>query len=302
MDREGPPAVKEFTWTVSSGGGGATKPAAPTLISKPSSASKDAIGQITFSGEPGVTFECKIDGGSWTACTSPFSYSGLADGSHTFKTRATKDGLTSEETSHTWTVDTIPPAAPKVITKPSSSTESNVATITFEGSGETGGKLECKTDDGSWATCSSPIDLKDLIVGPHKVQIRETDALGNTSATTTVDWSVKADSCSKPGATPPTPGGTLKLSHTKGVGWKFTPSLVFKPGDPRPCAQLLTVQVSMATAKPSDSMAIATKASYEEGILAWGTSELKRLSIAPPQWVRVGNKVGHWTGWVKLVQ
>ena len=44
------------------------------------------------SSEEGSSFECALDAGSYSACTSPKSYEGLAEGSHTFKARAVGAG------------------------------------------------------------------------------------------------------------------------------------------------------------------------------------------------------------------
>jgi hypothetical protein len=57
--------------------------------------------------EPGATFECSLDGGAWSACSSPRSYTGLAVGSHDFAVRAL-DSLGNADTtpaSRTWTIN-----------------------------------------------------------------------------------------------------------------------------------------------------------------------------------------------------
>ena len=65
----------------------------------------------------GATFACSLDGAAATPCTSPASYSGLAEGAHTFTVAATANG-TADPTpaTDTWTVDTTPPSTPAGLT------------------------------------------------------------------------------------------------------------------------------------------------------------------------------------------
>jgi hypothetical protein len=57
-----------------------------------------------------VTFQCKLDTGTFATCTSPTSaYTNLPDGPHTFTVQATDSvGNLSAPTTYTWTVDTHP--------------------------------------------------------------------------------------------------------------------------------------------------------------------------------------------------
>ena len=72
------------TWTLDT-----TNPPAPTVTSGPDPSSTQTSATFVFSDEPGATFECRIDGGPWTACTSAKTYEGLAIGAHEFEVRAT---------------------------------------------------------------------------------------------------------------------------------------------------------------------------------------------------------------------
>ena len=73
------PTPASFTWTIDT--------AAPdtAIDSHPSDPSNASSASFAFSGAgAGGSFECKLDGGAFGACTSPQAYSALAEGSHTF--------------------------------------------------------------------------------------------------------------------------------------------------------------------------------------------------------------------------
>ena len=73
---------------------------------------------FTFSGTDNatpsgsLTFACKLDGGSFSTCTSPQTYSSLSDGSHTFQVRATDlaGNVDATPASFTWSIDATSPA------------------------------------------------------------------------------------------------------------------------------------------------------------------------------------------------
>jgi Calcineurin-like phosphoesterase len=93
------PFVDRVSFPASDGGGTDTTPPNVTISSGPGDTS-DGAATFTFSGTDNVTpaanltFQCKLFRGSttvsnWAACTSPKTYSGLADGDHTFRVRGT---------------------------------------------------------------------------------------------------------------------------------------------------------------------------------------------------------------------
>jgi hypothetical protein len=90
----------------------ATRPPAPTITAAPANPTSATAASFSFSDtQAGVNFQCALDGGSSSNCTSPKAYSGLADGTHTFRVTASANGAQSAATAFTWVVSTQPPTA-----------------------------------------------------------------------------------------------------------------------------------------------------------------------------------------------
>jgi outer membrane protein OmpA-like peptidoglycan-associated protein len=137
-----------------------------------------------------IAYECALDGGAFTSCTSPKSLSGLTDGSHTFSVRALNSaGDPGPQTDRTWTVDTTAPGAPLLIGAPTGTVATDAATITI--AGEAGATFKCSVDGGAYVTCTSPLSLTGLADGHHTVSVKQIDAPGNAgTAVTTKSWTV----------------------------------------------------------------------------------------------------------------
>ena len=62
-------------------------------------------------GEAGSRLQCRLDGGAWFACASPYTSDALADGEHRFEARAVDAAGNPDPTPAVWTfrVDTTPP-------------------------------------------------------------------------------------------------------------------------------------------------------------------------------------------------
>jgi hypothetical protein len=162
-----------------------TKPSSPSNVASPS---------FSFSAdETADHFECRIDGGSWTSCASPYTLGfSLGEGSHTFDVRAydLAGNVDGTPASYTWTVDTVPPAASMsspgahirgTVNLSSTSTDSpgsGIASVTFEYSGDGG---------GTWnAIAGTTWDTTAHIDGSYQLHVVATDNAGNVATSTAI--------------------------------------------------------------------------------------------------------------------
>jgi len=89
------------SWTVA-------PPAAPTITVHPDDPTSDTAAAFGFTDtQTPVSFQCLLDSGSFSACTTPKTYSGLASGDHVFSVRAIDSaGNPSSAVSFPWTIAT----------------------------------------------------------------------------------------------------------------------------------------------------------------------------------------------------
>jgi hypothetical protein len=176
------------TWVVD-----ATPPPSPAIISAPASPSGSPTAQFEVQdGEPAVLW-CQLDGGAFSNCSSgpssgAASYSNLSDGAHTFGVKAL-DGVGNQSgvTTFIWVVDTAHPLV-TITDKPSVLTNRVTASFGFAAN-HPGSTFECRLDDGSFASCTSPKLYNNLGNGSHTFAVRAI-SLGNPGIPTTYTWTI----------------------------------------------------------------------------------------------------------------
>jgi hypothetical protein len=170
-------------------GGGEAGPSS----SGPSRATASEVGAGEEGGEEvakeaATTFECRLDSvepAAWAPCTSPATFTGLADGPHTIEVRSTDAAGNVDPTPSVvaFVVDTTLPET-TVDTAPSAKIDVDEATITFSSSGGT--VFECRLDpqpDSPWEPCDGSVVLAGLAEGPHTFEVRAGDSLGRFDPT-----------------------------------------------------------------------------------------------------------------------
>jgi hypothetical protein len=191
-DANGTGPADSHTWKVDT-----TAPTV-TIDAQPKDPSPGNNASFKFHASEAVSkFECSLVQGAgadaFSPCTSPHGYSGLADGAHTFKVRAT-DAVGFESTpsafpqgTFTWTVDnsladTTPPET-KITSAPPDPSGSSTASFAYE-SNEAGSSFQCSLDGAAFAGCpATGIVYGGLASGAHTFRVQAVDSSGNVDPT-----------------------------------------------------------------------------------------------------------------------
>lgn len=183
----------------------------PTITSSPANPTTATAATFTYTSPSATGFRCRLDAAAFTTCPSAGrSFTGLAEGSHTFEVQALdKKGAAGSAASFSWVVDRTGPGAPAITTGPSGVVRSTTATFTI--SGESGARLQCALESpASPVACTSPVTFSGLSQGAHTLHVRQIDAAGNVgSAFASRSWTVDTVAPQAPvlRATPDDPNG-----------------------------------------------------------------------------------------------
>jgi len=199
-----------------------------TIATKP--ASLIAVDHATFQftgADPGgsglASFQCRLDGGSFSACSSGIELTGLSDGSHTFAVRAIDNAGNADGSpaSFSWTVDTTAPQT-TIDSKPASLTNSAAAEFAFSGDDGAGSGIasfQCRLDGGGFSACASPQEYTGLAEGAHSFEVRAIDEAGNTDSTpASYEWTVDTAMPDPPQLTSTDPASPADDNHPKLFG------------------------------------------------------------------------------------
>ena len=179
-----------YTWTID------TAPPETQIDGGPSGFTVSTSAAFSFSSpNGGTTFQCKIDALTPEACNSGSkSYSGLAQGSHTFTVTATDAAGNPDPTaaSRTWTVDTIAPET-SIVTKPADPSPDSTLELHVLSTEATNATFKCKLDsEPSFTTCPpGGKDYATQLDGQHTFSVKATDQANNEdSSAASYTWTI----------------------------------------------------------------------------------------------------------------
>jgi hypothetical protein len=166
-----------------------TVPPTVAITSQPAALSNNKSPSVAFTvGGGAVTIQCRLDTGTFVACTSPHTFANVADGNHTISVRATDGaGNSATATTNQFTIDSVPPTV-TITSQPAALSNNTSATVAFTAPGAA--SITCQLDTASPVACTSPHTFANVPDGSHTITVRATDAANNTGTATTSPFTV----------------------------------------------------------------------------------------------------------------
>ena len=163
-------------------------PDAVQIVQAPAAVTNSAAATFSFTdNEPGVQYQCSLDGSTWSTCPTPDTYTGLSNGPHTLLVRAVDPaGNASVSTQYAWTVNTTPPPPPVILGGPPPVGTPGGNTFTL--SQAPGTTLQCSLDGGAYEPCPTNYNPGQLALGKHTLQVVQIDEAGNVSMPNVYSW------------------------------------------------------------------------------------------------------------------
>ena len=154
-----------------------------SLTSSPPSLTQQTSATFTFSSEAGATLECSLQGAAFTSCTSPISFTGLAEGRYTFHVRArdTAGNVDATPATHSWSIDLTTPET-ALTSAPATFSNTHDALFAFT-SNKPHATFECSLDGAPFTACTSPVVFSRLPEARHTFQVRARSSLTGVDAT-----------------------------------------------------------------------------------------------------------------------
>ena len=179
------PTPATYTWTV----------VAPDtrVDSAPPAATRATTADFRFSStDLAASYECALDGATFSSCDSHLQLEGLTVGAHELLVRAVSTAGTLDESpaSHLWTVE-----APQttITSGPAERTFDTHAIFVFS-SDDPLATFECSLEgDTSWSSCESPYQLTGVVPGNYELLVRALNSEGGADPTpASYRWTVAA--------------------------------------------------------------------------------------------------------------
>jgi hypothetical protein len=166
-----------YQWTVD------LTPPTTQITGQPPKLTTSKTSTFTFtSPDPTATFRCTLNGSTPAACTSPLTYTGLADATRSLLIQAVDPAgnVDTQAQPIVWTVDTTPPDT--TIANPGNLTGKDVVEFSFSSS-EAGSTFQCSFRTAAFVPCTSPYPVDVPGSGSQTFKVRAIDGAGNVDPT-----------------------------------------------------------------------------------------------------------------------